>query len=134
MSMHKPKTYSATLIWAITSVVLLFIGMILAASSGASGTNNLGSRLVMLSFLSILVYFFYSLIIWFKFKKGNMLNNLVTAYILLSFLMIIGGFIGALLTYPDGMTAFLIGLGMLGGYWLMKFFTLLFTKESEFKP
>lgn len=132
--MHNPKTYPVALIWALTSVILMFTGLVLAASSGASGTNNLGATLVMLSFLSLLIYVFYSIFIWFKFKKGKMLGNLVTAYILLSILFILGGLVGAFLTYPDGLTAFLFGLGMLAAFWLTKFFTLIFTKESEFEP
>lgn len=131
MSTLKSKTYSITLFWAIFSVILLFAGLVLAASSGSSGTNNLGSIMVMISILSMLVYVFYSVILWFKFKKGNMLNNLVTAYIILSFLFIIGGLVGAFFTYPDGLTAFLVGLGMMGGFWIIKFFTLIFSKENK---
>lgn len=131
MSTLKSKTYSVTLFWAISSVILLFAGLVLAASSGSSGTNNLGSTMVMISILSMLVYVFYSVILWFKFKKGNMLNNLVTAYVILSFLFIIGGLVGAFFTYPDGLPAFLVGLGMMGGFWVIKFFTLIFSKESE---
>lgn len=133
MLMLKSKTFSFSLIWIISSVILFFAGLVIAASSGAIGTKDLGTYMWMFAMLSMLAHVFYSAILWFKFKKGNALNNLVTAYIILAFLFTIGGLVGAVLTYPDGLTTFLVGLGMFGVYWLLKLVIVIFSKESSFE-
>lgn len=134
MSMLKTKIFSPSLIWIVTSVFMFFIGLILAAMSSLMGDSQLGRFLWITGFLSMLVYVFYSAVLWFRFKKGSAFNNLVTAYIILSLLFTITGLVGAFLTYPDGLKVFLIGLGMMGGYWLIKIFHLvIFTKDSDFE-
>ena len=131
--MLKSKNISFSLVWIVATVILFFTGLVLAVTSTWTGTKNLGTIIWVSSLVSMLAYLFYSAFLWFKFKKGNAWNNFVTAYIILAFLITLGGLVGAFLTYPQGMKTFLIGLGMFGGYWLFKLVGFMFSKESDFE-
>ncbi|MGI9526076.1 MAG: hypothetical protein ACR2MS_03080 [Weeksellaceae bacterium] len=118
--------------WIIISVTLFFLGLVFASTSVLIGYIPAGQFLLGISSVSIIIYLLVSILQWFKFKKGNGIKNLITAYILLAALLILGGLIGAFLTYPQGMQFFLLGMGMLGGFWILKLIQFIFMKEEDF--
>ncbi|MXV37071.1 hypothetical protein GO491_00050 [Flavobacteriaceae bacterium Ap0902] len=118
--------------WIIISIILLFLGLFTASSSIMIGYVPVGQFLMIISGSSILIYLIVAILQWFRFKKGHGFKNFITAYILLSILMILGGLAGALFTYPDGMTIFITGLGLLGGFWVFKLIQFIFMKEEDF--
>lgn len=119
-----------SLIWIVASVLLLFIGMIVSAAGSLSGLGNLGLIMTVTANISILLYIFYSAFQWFRFKKGDGLSNLVTAYIILAMLFTFGGLIGAFLTFPDAFYFFFAGLGMFALYWFYILFKNILKKEE----
>lgn len=131
--MRNSKSLSYSLVWIVASVILFFTGLVVAVTSKMTGVGDLGTFIWVAAALSMLVYVFYSAFLWFKLKKGSAFNNLVTAYIILAFLFVLGGLVGAVLTYPDGLNVFFGGLGMLAFFWIVKLFTFIFSKESDFQ-
>ena len=121
-----------SLIWIVISVIVLFSGIFVSAAGSLSGLGNMGLYMITGAIISIILYLFFTLIQWFRFKKGEGFNNLVTAFIILAFLFTIGGLIGTFLTYPDGFKFFFVGLGMFALYWLIRLIRTIFQKEEDF--
>lgn len=118
--------------WIILSVLTFFGGIFLSSTSVLTGNKTLGIVFLTTGILSILIFIFYSISQWFQFKKGHGIKNLITAYVFLAFLFVIGGLIGAFLTFPEGLTYFIIGVTMLGFYYVVKLIKVLTMKEEDF--
>lgn len=115
--------------WIVVSVLLVFVGSIVSAAGSLSGSRYLGIYITVGGIISILIYIFYSAFQWFKFKKGEGLANLATAYIILAMLFTFGGLIGAFLSFPEAFYYFFVGLGMFALYWFVILFKNVFSND-----
>lgn len=119
--------------WIILSVLIFFGGIFLSSTSVLTGNKTIGTVFLATGMVSILTFVFYSISQWFQFKKGHGLKNLITAYVFLAFLFVFGGLIGAFLTFPEGLTYFIVGVAMLGFYYVVKLIKVLTMKEEDFQ-
>ncbi|MDO5655098.1 MAG: hypothetical protein Q4G27_03045 [Flavobacteriaceae bacterium] len=116
--MHK-AIQKFQLIWIISSVIMLFTGVFIMAAGSLTGFKSLGMYLTSFAFLSVLIYIFFSAFQWFKFKKGEGIHNLITAYIILALLFTLGGLVAAIFSFPEAFYYFFGGLAMFAIYWLI---------------
>lgn len=114
--------------WAILSVILIVFGLILSSASVLIDNSKAGLFMLLTGVSSFILYMLSSFFMFFKTKKGEVLETLIMAYLFICVSFIIGGLVGAFMSYPDGMNFFLFGLFLFGIYWLGVMFYNIFRK------
>lgn len=117
--------------WPLCSIFLFFLGTIFTVSLQQSSFKNLGLFTIIVSGISLLVYFIFTLG-YILFTGDKSLNKtLITVYLSTSILTIFGGLAYALLGYPFGLSVFGIGVGMVMIFWIGVLIYFLFFSKSK---
>lgn len=114
--------------WAVLSVSLIIFGLILSSASVLIYNSKAGLYMLLTGISSFIIYMLSSFFMFFKTKKGEVLETFIMAYLFICVSFIIGGLVGAFFSYTDGMNFFLFGLFLFGIYWLGVMFYNIFRK------
>lgn len=125
------KTYQRfSFVWAVMTVLVILAGMFLSATANLVGNANIGKVFLLGGSVSMAIYASLNLFLFFKNGSGTLLKNLISVYLILSLFLIFGGLVLAILTYANGFTYFIVGLGMMIVFWLGVLIRFLLKKES----